>query len=232
MKKLLFIFITIILGFIAGFNLNSKSKAKKYTEIMDWQGKVDGLDILRIHGNSCFVEHIKNKKITSMKFKIRKNLINSNKNLTIKKISGRGNIYIYQYPSPFNNNTLSIILDDVNFSGSDFYHFKLFKKNENLKEEKNVLLKWCGTVDKDEELKIDFLNKTISYNHISGSKKISDDKYYFSPNKQLNGNFLVKKLSGRGEIFREKVFKNSVILRIYDPYPGFDFYEFEILRGE
>lgn len=231
MKKSFFIIFTLILGFVIGFNLENKVNKKKYIEIMDWRGVVDGLDILRIQNDTCFVEHIKNKKISHMKFSFKNSYNKKNGILVIKKISGRGNISIYQYPSSFNNNVLSILLDDIDFSGEAPYHFKLLFLNKKKITPKKILFKWCGIVDKEEEITVNFLKKSVKYKHISGSRRIKSDKYFFS-NEAFNKNLILKKISGRGEIFRKNILKNSVVIKVYDPFPGSDFYELIIYRGE
>ena len=233
MKKIAIYFFAAIIAFLFGYYLNyfgSEKLGLRFKKVFEWEGRVDGLDLLKIKDRDVFVEHIKDKNITNMKYKFFKSV--GIGRYFLKKNRGRGTISIYQFPFEINNFCLSIILDDTNFGGDEVYKFSLFEmySDRSWENEEKVreIFGWSGVVDKREILEINFHLKDVNYIHVSGSKSVAEDKYFFS--EKIGDveyiSVLLKKIFGRGSVDIVDVWKDGVKVSIFDPYRGSSFYEF------
>ncbi len=233
MKKIVIYFFAAIIAFLIGYYLNYFEYGNlgvKFEKVLEWEGRVDGLDILKVKGRKLFVEHIKDKKIVGMKYKFFKNV--GKGNYFIRKDRGRGIVSVYQFPLKMNNFYLSIMLDDTDFGGDGIYKFSLFQicrksGGENRKEEKEIF-GWSGIVDKKEILEVDFNLRDVAYIHLAGSREIRGDKYFFLERFKIdkNDSIFLKKVFGRGAVDIVDIWENKVRVSIFDPYRGPSLYEF------
>jgi len=111
------------------------------TRKMTFKASVDGTDVVKLRGNSMWIEHL------SWRLPERIN-VNGKKwvpqwngdlsarytlgwgathrraaNIKLTKLVGRGTITILELPTPANQETLSIQMDDSDFGGADWYQF-------------------------------------------------------------------------------------------------------------
>lgn len=90
-----------------------------------WRGRVDGSDIVFLRGNQVDYRHISARPITSASSSLSAPLPRDVVNLQLRRIEGRGVIRLIQQPSPANNFTAGVLIED-DAAGSDFYEFELF----------------------------------------------------------------------------------------------------------
>ncbi len=91
---------------------------------MRWSGTVDGSDLIKIHGDRVWIEHLAANPIQNAHFELPNPLPAANVNLQLRQMQGRGRVQIVEQPSPRNNYTATVRIDDPQ-SGPDFYSFEL-----------------------------------------------------------------------------------------------------------
>lgn len=110
---------------------------------MTFRASVDGVDVVKIHGYRLWIEHedfqlpIKIKingsvwnpawdGSISASYTLRRAFSPGNPaDIKLVKLRGRGDVSILEMPSPDNNQTLAIKLDDGPYGGADLYEFTL-----------------------------------------------------------------------------------------------------------
>jgi hypothetical protein len=108
-----------------------------------FKGSIDGTDVVKICGHRLWIEHQSFQLPTRLKvnggnwapawngsistaYHLRRAFSPGNPgDLKLHKLHGRGDVTIIQMPSPANNQTLAIQLDDGPFGGAAFYEFTL-----------------------------------------------------------------------------------------------------------
>lgn len=111
------------------------------TRKMTFKAYVDGTDIVKLRGQSVWIEHqswqlpnkitVNGKKwtpqwdgSTSAPYKLGWGFTQRRaKNIKLTKLIGRGTITIMEMPTPENQETLSIQMDDGAYGGADWYKF-------------------------------------------------------------------------------------------------------------
>jgi hypothetical protein len=108
---------------------------------VSFKAMVDGVDVVKLSGNRLWIEHgswkIPSKMTvngkswnpawndrTSMPFRLNRAFGPADaKNIKLATHKGRGPISMVQLPTPANDETLAIKLDDGDFGGADWYEF-------------------------------------------------------------------------------------------------------------
>ncbi|HMV52016.1 MAG TPA: hypothetical protein PLD20_15230 [Blastocatellia bacterium] len=91
---------------------------------VSWQGRVDGRDLIYIRGNQLWVDHRDGQAIRETDFRFFRPLPNRQTSVTVRKISGRGSVRLLEQPSPYNNYTAVIQIEDRD-GGSDRYQLEI-----------------------------------------------------------------------------------------------------------
>lgn len=92
---------------------------------LHWKGIVDGQDYIMLQNDDVSIRHLKGQRVSSSDFNLTSALPQTEVELKLRKIQGRGEISIMQPPSRWNNYTAIILVDDDRQSGSDWYEFEL-----------------------------------------------------------------------------------------------------------
>ena len=90
-----------------------------------WQGLVDGLDNVLLHGSTVSISHLQSAPIDQATYDLSNPLPISDINVTLAKVRGRGNITLLEQPNAANNYTAVVQVDDQAMAGSDWYEFTL-----------------------------------------------------------------------------------------------------------
>lgn len=91
---------------------------------MTWSGRVDGRDLIHIRGNQLWVEHREGQAIRDANFRFNRPLPDRQSFITVRRLAGRGNVSVIEHPSPYNNFTAVIQIEDRE-SGADFYQLEI-----------------------------------------------------------------------------------------------------------
>ncbi|HEX9005112.1 MAG TPA: hypothetical protein VGB07_34700 [Blastocatellia bacterium] len=91
---------------------------------VSWSGRVDGRDLIYIRGNQLWVDHRDGQVIRDTDFRFFRPLPNRQTSVTVRRLSGRGTVRLIEQPSPYNNYTAVIQIEDRE-SGSDRYQLEI-----------------------------------------------------------------------------------------------------------
>lgn len=89
-----------------------------------WSGRVDGRNLVYIRGNELWVEHRDGQPVYDAKHSFYSALPNRQCVVTVRQVSGRGNVRVIEQPSARNNYTAVIQVEDRD-NGSDFYNLDI-----------------------------------------------------------------------------------------------------------
>lgn len=92
--------------------------------VLRWSGRVDGRDVINIRGNQLWIEHQAGGQITEATYRFESPLPNDQRNVTVRKVRGRGTVRVIEQPSRSNNFTAKILIDDDN-GGADRYEIEI-----------------------------------------------------------------------------------------------------------
>ncbi|HQR31390.1 MAG TPA: hypothetical protein PLK30_01550 [Blastocatellia bacterium] len=91
---------------------------------ISWSGRVDGRDLIYIRGNNLWVEHRDGQPVYEMNHHFYNSLPNRQCVVNVRQVNGRGNVRVIEQPSPYNNYTAVIQVEDRD-GGSDFYNLDI-----------------------------------------------------------------------------------------------------------
>lgn len=91
---------------------------------LTWSGRVDGRDLIYIRGNQLWVDHREGQAIRETDFRFYRPLPDRQSRVTVRRLNGRGTIRVLEQPSPYNNYTAVIQIEDRE-SGSDWYNLEI-----------------------------------------------------------------------------------------------------------
>ncbi|HZS09724.1 MAG TPA: hypothetical protein VFD58_33165 [Blastocatellia bacterium] len=91
---------------------------------LQWSGRVDGTDLLRIRGDQLSVDHQAGVPVTGADYRLLKPLPYSQRDVTVRKIRGRGRVTVIEQPSRANNFTATILIEDKD-GGSGQYEIEV-----------------------------------------------------------------------------------------------------------
>ncbi|MBS1788284.1 MAG: hypothetical protein JST85_11205 [Acidobacteria bacterium] len=91
---------------------------------LSWSGRVDGRDLINIRGNSLWVDHRDGQPVYDANYNFYNPLPNRQCAVNIRQVNGRGNVRVIEQPSPYNNYTAVIQVEDRD-GGSDFYNLDI-----------------------------------------------------------------------------------------------------------
>jgi hypothetical protein len=90
-----------------------------------WSGRVDGRDLIRIRGSQLWIDHQAGGPITEANYRFEQSLPYQQRNVTVRKLRGRGTVRVIEQPSRNNNFTATIMIDDES-GGADRYEIEVF----------------------------------------------------------------------------------------------------------
>lgn len=205
-----------------------------------WEGQVDGSDRVIIRGMSAQVEHLKSQSPTNVQFKFQKAVPQRDQTVTLQVFKGRGEVRILEQPSRQNGYTVKVLVDDTEKGGSSFYQFGLRWEggartgsdwDVSRTPAKTGVIRWRGQVDGRDRLHV--RSKTITVEHLESGTIRDATSTFTDPLPAQAVTASINKLSGRGDvtIVQQPTRENNytLVVEIYDPKPGHDVYEFEII---
>ncbi|MFN0112225.1 MAG: hypothetical protein ACKVZH_25470 [Blastocatellia bacterium] len=91
---------------------------------VSWSGRVDGRDLIYIRGNDLWIDHRDGQPVYEANYNFYNPLPNRQCDVNVRKVKGRGNIRVIEQPSPRNNYTAVVQIEDRD-NGSDFYNLEI-----------------------------------------------------------------------------------------------------------
>jgi len=89
-----------------------------------WAGQVDGRVRISFRGNQAFAERISGREIAGQQVNFGSSLPRRPVDVDVNKLRGRGDVNVIERPSPQNNYSAVVEIDDRD-SGADVYEFEL-----------------------------------------------------------------------------------------------------------
>lgn len=89
-----------------------------------WSGRVDGADLLLISGSHLNIEHQSGVPIVGSDYRFMKPLPDARRTVSVRRIKGRGKVTVISQPSPSNNYTATIRIEDRD-GGSAHYEIEV-----------------------------------------------------------------------------------------------------------
>jgi len=89
-----------------------------------WSGRVDGNDLIYFRGNQLWIDHRSGQPIYDANYRFFRPLPNQQCNINVRRLNGRGNVRVIEHPSPYNNYTAVIQIEDRD-GGSDKYELEI-----------------------------------------------------------------------------------------------------------
>ncbi len=91
---------------------------------VSWSGRVDGRDLIYIRGNDLWVDHRDGQPVCETNYSFYNALPNRQCDVNVRQVKGRGNVRIIEQPSPRNNYTAVVQVEDRD-GGSDIYNLEI-----------------------------------------------------------------------------------------------------------
>jgi hypothetical protein len=124
---------------------------------MVWEGQVDGISVLRVHGNRIDIEDREGLPVQRQRFRFFERLPESRQIVRLEVIEGRGRVHILEQPRLENNYTLAVAVEDRQ-GGSSFYSLAFYwesgrgflrpsEPGPSSSSDRNESLIWSGRVD-------------------------------------------------------------------------------------
>src|ERR1700678_1153951 len=129
--------------------LSASSPAQDRAQFI-WQGQVDGTAILHLTGKRLAVQIQDGAPVEGQKFHFSDALPQTQQQVRVEVLKGRGYVHVIDQPGIENNYTLAVAIEDRQ-PGSSFYSIALYWDTSNSaferRKEKNEHVTWTGRVD-------------------------------------------------------------------------------------
>jgi hypothetical protein len=201
-----------------------------------WQGQVDGIAILYLHGNRMDVQIKEGAPIEQQQFRFYHALPDIRQDAKLSVIEGRGYVHIIAQPRLDNQYTLGIEIEDRQ-PGSSFYSISAYWNASDRFFEKlrgegpSEKITWSGRVD--EEAVVSCQSKSCVSNSARGAP-VASERFKFSrplPNRATE--VTLEQTEGRGDIrlVEQPSERNHYTARvsIRDPQSGASDYSFTLV---
>ncbi|MGB6947281.1 MAG: hypothetical protein WBE37_33085 [Bryobacteraceae bacterium] len=223
-------------GYICGFALLSLPAclgAQDRPQFI-WQGQVDGTAILHLAGKRLAVQIQDGAPVEREKFHFSDALPQTQQNIRIEELQGRGYVHVIDQPNIENHYTLAVAIEDRQ-PGSAFYSLALYwDTSGNVFErgaDKTDHVSWTGRVDQEAVISCHKQNCVSSAEH---GAPVTDERFKFSralPDR--DSEVRLEDPQGRGEIHltEQPRQKNNYTARvsIRDPQAGAGEYSFTLV---
>jgi hypothetical protein len=199
-----------------------------------WQGQVDGTAILHLAGKRLAVQIQDGAPVEGQKFHFSDALPQTQQQVRVEVLKGRGYVHAIDQPSIENNYTLAVSIEDRQ-PGSSFYSIALYwDASSNLFErgaEKTDHVAWAGRVDEDAVISCHKQNCVSTREH---GAPVADEHFKFSrPLPESDTDVRLEDPSGRGDIrlIEQPRQRNNYTTRvsIRDPQAGAGEYSFALV---
>lgn len=198
-----------------------------------WQGTVDGIVILHLHGRMLAVQVQEGGPVTGAKYHFFDPLPETQQNIRVEVLEGRGYVHVIDQPNLDNQYTASVAIEDRQ-PGSAFYSIALHWDTSNVPFEtrrKTDRVTWTGRVDGDAVVSCQRQHCTSDSQR---GAPVFGDHYKFShplPTREVN--VRLEYPEGRGEIhlIEQPSQANQYTARvaIRDPQSGSSDYSFTLV---
>jgi hypothetical protein len=195
-----------------------------------WQGQVDGIVVLRLHGNHLNVQIQEGSPVERQQFQFHDRLPDIHEEARVEMLEGRGYAHIIDQPSSENNYTLSVSIEDRQ-PGSSFYSIALYwdastNSFEGSQGQRDKVA-WSGRVDEDAMVSC----RAKSCFAETHGAPVADEHFKFSrplPNHDVQVN--LEQVEGRGDVrlIEQPNERNryTAQVSIHDPQSGAGQYSF------
>ncbi len=214
-----------------------------------WRGQVDGVDEIRIRGESVRVEHVQAKPIQRQDYRFSAPLPSREVKLKLRKIKGRGKVRLLEEPTAWNDYTAVVRIDDGKQGGDEYYEFELTWKSDDWDDwddapwdddrhgnrrdddfDGGAAFRWEGKVDIGAVIEISGDQHRVED---LGGRGIQERRARFTePLPERDLAVSLRKIDGRGrvELLETPSAGNGykAVVRIDDPKGGSDIYQFEL----
>lgn len=201
-----------------------------------WQGEVEGIVLLRLHGDRLHVQ-AQGPPVARQQYRFNNPLPDQRTNARLEVREGRGFVHILDQPRLENDYTLAISIEDRQ-AGSAFYSIAVYWEASDQAFERHRgrtgKLVWTGRVD--EEALISCHDKTCTTSSARGAP-VADARFKFSralPHREVDVS--LQETEGRGEIRLVEQPRSSnnytAIVSIRDPQSGSSEYSFVLAWRE
>lgn len=198
-----------------------------------WQGQVDGIAILRLHGQKLDVQSQDGGPVSNQQYRFSHPLPNTRQDARLRVLEGRGFVHIVDQPRIDNQFTLTVSVEDRQ-PGRSFYSIALFWES-NLFEptprgERIETISWSGRVD--EEAVVSCQAKICSSSSTRGAPVAAEHFKFSRPLPSQPIELTLIDQQGRGEIrlVDQPSERNHFTARvaIHDPESGSSDYSFKL----
>ena len=197
-----------------------------------WQGDVDGIDVVSIHGNEMHVKVHEGGPVQRQRFQFFDPLPEAHQDVRLEVLEGRGYVHVVDQPRLENGYTLAFAIEDRQ-PGSSFYSIALYwNVADRAFERRSVAqVSWTGLVD--EEAIISCRAKGCSSSASRGAP-VENERFHYSnplPNRAVEVH--LEGTTGRGEIrlIEQPRESNHYTARVWirDPQSGAEQYSFNLV---
>ena len=201
-----------------------------------WQGEVDGVAILHLHGKRVDVQVQEGAPVARQQFYFYQALPETTQDARLRVIQGRGYVHIIDQPRIDNQFTLGVSIEDRQ-AGSSFYSIALAWDTSDRQFERSrgegraETIAWSGRVD--EEALVSCQAKTCSSTAASGAPVAGEHFKFTRPLPGRPVEVTLGERDGRGEIrlVEQPSERNHYTARvsIHDPQGGSSDYSFKLV---
>jgi hypothetical protein len=205
-----------------------------------WEGEVDGVSVLRVHGRRIDIEDREGLPVQRQRFQFAERLPDSRRTVRMEVVEGRGRVRILEQPQPGNNYTLAVSIEDRQ-GGSSFYSLAFYWDSSSsffgISEpvlpgpDRGDALTWSGRVDG--EAVVNCRANTCEAEVRRGGPVLRDRFRFSRPLPSRNTVVSLEESRGRGDIRllqqprEENGYTASVLIR--DPEGGAGEYSFSLV---
>ena len=200
-----------------------------------WQGEVDGIDILYLHGKYLDVKVQEGTPVAGQKFQFYDELPQVRQNARLETRGGRGYVHIVDQPRLENNYTLAVSIEDRQ-PGSSLYSIALYwdasnRSFEGSSRARGDQVAWSGRVD--EEAVVSCQAKRCVSSVPSGAPVAAEHFKFSKPLPNRDVEVRLESALGRGDIrlVEQPRERNNYTARvaIRDPQAGEGEYSFTLV---
>lgn len=206
---------------------------ENYSGQMTWRGNVDDTVRIRISNRQATINVMRGRYPTSVSTNFRTNLPRRAVSVSVRKISGRGNVRVVEQPSRQNGYTAVVEIRDSR-GGDDRYEFvadwDTYGYGGNDENNSDSQMTWRGSVDDVARVRIS--GRSAITRTVSGQRTTGIRFNFTNSLPRRNVDVRVEKRDGRGDvrIIQQPSARNgyTAVVEIRDRSGGRDNYEFEL----
>lgn len=196
-----------------------------------WSGRVDDRINISINGASVQTTVLAGSDVSKVDYRFNNTLPRRAVNVSVRKIRGRGEVFVIQQPSRDNNYTAIVQIFDSNRAADD-YQIEVGWEVSNIEEPyQSGRVNWSGRVDN--KVHVIISGDYVRSIDMAGTGMRNVHYNLMGYLARRNGNFVsVRKIKGRGQVavIQQPSWDNdfTTIIQILDPDRSDDDYQLEI----